>query len=117
LTVTLTAAEIIKLGAIRGRTQVFSTKAYFAAESGAERILYDTRQGATPYNIESCASDDCIIFGSPDTCDADCANSNKIQPAEDGSTYKVKYKKDGVDNVILNIGTYKNVTRVVELKY
>lgn len=44
LFISLTVGQIIANGIISGRAQIHSTKAFFAAESGIERILWETRQ-------------------------------------------------------------------------
>jgi hypothetical protein len=113
--ITLTSAEIIRQGIFKNRTQVYSTIAYFAAEAGAERILYDVR---SYYNIESCANDTCVTFGSPNTCVGSCSDLDKIQLLGNGAAYKINYTKDlSLNNVITSFGSYKDVTRAVELKY
>ncbi len=42
--IALAAAKLISSGVAEGGSQSRSTKAYFAAEAGAERILYEYRQ-------------------------------------------------------------------------
>jgi len=42
--ISLAAAKLIFSGVTESNTQARSTKAYFAAEAGAERILYEYRQ-------------------------------------------------------------------------
>ena len=44
LTIVMAVADIVRNGLIIDRTQLESTKAFFAAEAGAERILYDARK-------------------------------------------------------------------------
>lgn len=52
LLITLTASDVIRNGLTMSKTQMESTKAYFAAEAGAERILWDIRRTGPPAAIE-----------------------------------------------------------------
>jgi hypothetical protein len=117
LTVTLTASEIIKNGITMGRSQVYSTVAYFAAEAGAERILYDSRYGG--FNIENdCNPMGCVIFGTPDTCDLNspCTNNNRIN-SFNNAQYEIDYLYSAPDNIITCIGVSNGLKRAIELRY
>jgi hypothetical protein len=73
LTVTMAASSIIQNGIIMGKTQVHSTKAYFAAEAGLERLLYEIRKGA--FNVAGCSPGQYANL-SLDQCQATQATTN-----------------------------------------
>jgi len=56
LTVALSGSYIILLGIKASGIQSQSTKAYFAAESGAERLLWELRQNSWPLPTTSTTS-------------------------------------------------------------
>lgn len=53
LVVALSGAYLILMGITSGGLQAQSTKAYFAAESGIERILWEFRQNSADYGTEN----------------------------------------------------------------
>ena len=53
LIVSLGAASLVISGMKQGRTQSYSTKAYFAAESGTERVLWEIRKNG--FDPSGCA--------------------------------------------------------------
>ncbi|MDD5031482.1 MAG: hypothetical protein PHR36_00335 [Patescibacteria group bacterium] len=61
LVVALGAASLITAGITIGRTQAQSTKAFFAAEAGAEQALWEVRKNS--YSIPGADTDD-IFLGS-----------------------------------------------------
>ena len=133
LTVTLSASEIIRNGLKMGNLQYNSTKAYFAAEAGAERILYELRKPR--YDFDICADPSCATFdaanaltsnintaaGNDIVCN-NCNGSNEIQTFSNSTQYYVEYSTDGADTVLRSVGAYnhvsgENLNRVVELRY
>ena len=63
--VAMGGAYVVLLGIRAGGVQAQSTKAYFAAESGAERLLWEIRQNGCQGGSPSCTaspSDSTIIF-------------------------------------------------------
>ena len=65
LIVTLTASEVIRNNIIMSRDQYNSTKAYFAAEAGAERVLWEIMKNG--FDTSTCASNDYVTFSDPPT--------------------------------------------------
>lgn len=111
LTVVLTSSEIIRNGVISDKIQLDATKAYFAAEAGAEKLLWDVR-----FNNLTCNVSDCVNFSSPDSCDSTCSASNLSENLANNSSYRVIY--DDVSNSkVKSIGRYLSVNRVVEISY
>jgi hypothetical protein len=116
--VTIMASETIRLGIIAGRTQADSTKAYFAAEAGAERILWEDRKGT--FDFTACTN--CLTFGGDpgaiSGCDADCAIGINIkQTLANNSAFKIRYDYTDPDTVLKSYGSYQGAQRVVELSY
>lgn len=122
LTITLVASEIIRSGVILSRSQADSTKAYFAAEAGAERILWEVRKGT--FDFSSCLSE-CISFdsdpnGNINGCGVDCNTGlNIIQTLSNKATYKIRYNYVDPDTTVKCYGKYPDsgINRVIELKF
>ena len=118
LTVTLVAAEIGQSGIIAGRQQNDSTRAYFAAEAGAERVLNDVRNGNFVVGCSSCLSDNCVKFNSDpalDTCVA-CNSSDTSQKIKlSNDAYYMMAICNDVGNIIhaTSTGSFGDVNRVV----
>lgn len=121
LVVTLGASEIVKLGLRMGRTQLNSTKAFFAAETAAEQVLqevwknniYLERLGAVP-----CVADDWVNFTNAQCAgvEACCVGSPKIYALTD-SNYGVIYNKTGNDVTFRAIGSSTDIQRIMEISY
>jgi len=132
LAVTLSASEIIRNGLKMSNLQYNATKAYFAAEAGAERILYELRKPR--YNISLCADPSCVTFdnsnalisniiapGNNIICNS-CDDSDEIQIFPNKTEYYLEYSQDGAETVIKSVGTYNDISgedlkRIVELRY
>ena len=134
LTISLSLSAIVVNGLKMGANQVHSTKAFFAAEAGAERILWETRKenqsdpgegivghfcGVNPaYFCFANNTDDTL-----DDCVADCFAVGKFykQQLTNNSTYKIKFDYGiAAANVtrFKSYGNYNNeINRVIELKY
>jgi hypothetical protein len=115
LTITLVSSDIIRNGLLAGRSQVNSTKAYFAAEAGAERILYDIRNNG--FDVGGCNFFDYVKFGSPDTCDA--IYSGAEQSLSNTSKYYVTVglASDGITTYATSTGMFSDVSRVIEISF
>lgn len=112
LTIVLASSEVLSNGLQEDKLQLDSTKAYFAAEAGAERLLYQVRNA-----LLSCNDDECVNF-STNTCDGACDDADKIQILLTNSrTYKVRYNLDGFTNIFTSTGKCGTASRVVELRY
>ena len=135
------AADIVINSILATRTQVFSTKAYFAAEAGAERVLWEIRQNDTgsafmgscsPTNGEENCIDHWTINGPPSelrcypVSEANCTPSPPESPPISGSTFYVNYidcldasdcDTDQYSYIFTSIGKYKEVRRAVDTKF
>jgi len=100
LVVSLAAAKLILSGVRMSGTQARSTKAYFAGESGAERVLWEFRKNGL-YSGGLPGSDS-VVF------------SDTAMPNE--SIYKVDYTNPGTVKFI-STGSYRGVKRSVEVEF
>jgi len=134
LGVVLSASKIVQTGLVLDRTQFESTKAYFAAEAGAERILWAVRQIPAAYDINNeccvintCCDTECYIpFDGeiaatsdyePNVCDGDETNNFEKQVLSNDAKYIIKYEYSDPDTTITVTGSYDIVDRRVQLKY
>jgi hypothetical protein len=113
LTVTLGAASLVVAGINMSRTQERSTKAYFAAEAGAERVLWLVRKDGG-FNFEECAdSGQCVNFDTK-TCDACDAAFYLL--AND-TAYNVNYASTTDEIIFTSTGRYGGTRRSVQVGY
>ncbi|MCK5319778.1 hypothetical protein KAJ61_00125 [Candidatus Parcubacteria bacterium] len=134
LTISLSLSAIVVNGLKMGITQVHSTKAFFAAEAGAERILWEIRgendndpgEGIFLHFCDVNPAYFCFSntpFGTLDSCGAlPCpAGEFEIQQLTNNSTYKIKFDYGiAAANTtrLKSYGNYNNeINRVIELKY
>lgn len=115
LTVSLSVASIVMSDIIMSRTQTNSTKAYFAAEAGAERILYLARKESFLSGASCTGLTTCVDFTAKDcvSCDDAGAKNNLTN----GSSYKVEYFFTAPNVNIVSAGTYSGARRSVEIGY
>ena len=116
LVVSLGAANLINLGIRQSRIQVYSTKAYFAAEAGAERVLWEIRKNG--FNPSSCVENvDYVIFDNdnfpPNTA---VCGSEQINSLFNNATYSVFYKLSS-PITFESIGRFQDAKRSVEVSY
>lgn len=110
LTVALGVASLITPGILMGRTQTNSTKAFFAAESGAERALWAIRRGG--FDASACGAGDCMDLNSLNC--APCAGLT--YSLSNNAFYQVEY--DASAGVVLNSdGDYVDTKRRIEISY
>ena len=112
-----------------GGEQARSTKAYFAAEAGAERVIYEVRkEGFIPHLF--CSDNGIFGFTAADALnssiskedgrcedDIDSHNSRQTFTATNASYY-VRYNEGASNEVIIKfMGSYGGTNRLVELEY
>lgn len=78
LTVSLGAANLIVPGLVMSRVQNYSTKAYFAAEAGAERVLWEVRKNNYVVPDVNTANIFTGSLGNASAYDVDYATSSPI---------------------------------------
>jgi hypothetical protein len=97
LLTSLTAAGMIFSGIQMVRVQTSSTKAFFAAEAGVEKALWEVRKNG--YSLPG--SDEKGIFSGT---------------LDNGSTYSVDYTAS-TTNIITSIGEFDDTKRSVEVEW
>jgi len=97
LIVAISGSSLVLAGIKAGGIQAQSTKAYFAAEAGSERLLWELRKNSYYYSSPSTAS---VIFS--DTLSG-------------GTNYQV-YFTDYPPLIFRSVGEYQNNRRSVELR-
>ena len=122
LIVSLGAADLATSGIKQGRTQAYSIKAYFAAEAGAERVLWEIRKNNfifTRSDNTICQANDYINFDNinippnPATCGSEQDNA-----LLNGAIYNVIFKSGGaVATTTAAVGNYHGTSRSVETSY
>jgi len=118
LVVTLGAANLIVPGIKMSRTQERSTKAYFAAEAGAERILWEVRREINYFEFKrgdgsSCITGDYINF---DTIPVTCDNSGHSYSLSNNASYSIIYSA-GPPITFTSEGAYLGTRRSVDVGY
>jgi hypothetical protein len=123
LAITLGAAALVAQGIKLHRTQKWSTVAFFAAESGAERILYEDRKGGFDFlraDGSVCQPGDYISLN-PDDCggsDICCvASFTETELSEDGPRFNIIYNEEYPEIILKSTGAYQETRRRIELRY
>lgn len=114
LTVTMGVAALLIPDIIRARVQSRSTKAFFAAETGSERMLWSLRQGSPVFNLASCDSANRYANLSTGVC----VSSIVSYPLEDiNSTYYIEVASTS-PVIFKSFGMSRNTTvRVIEITF
>lgn len=103
IVIAMGGASLALSGIKMAGTQSQSTKAYFVAEAGAERLLYEVRQSQTI----SLASDLGLVI-EPEAIDVS------------GATYWVYFtakRPYDLENVFTSLGSFLNTRRSVDLRF
>lgn len=100
LVVTLAAADIIFAGIKMNRLVGYSNLAFFAAETGMERSLWEARKNS--YTLP--ASNQSNVFPSGSSLD-------------NGSSYQVNFASSTPNVTFTSIGGYRGVKRSVQTTY
>jgi len=96
LVVALSGAYVVALGLRAGGVQAQSTKAYYAAEAGAEQLLWELRQNGYEYGAPS----EIPLFSGA---------------LSSGASYDV-YFRDFPPLIFQSVGNYQNSQRSVEIR-
>ncbi len=102
MVVAVSGAYIIVLGIKSSGLQSQSTKAYFAAESGAERALWELRKNNWSYYEEEVSSDNSL--------------SKFDTELSSGASYKVYYTHNVKPIIFDSVGNYLRTKRSVQLR-
>jgi len=118
LAVVLSASEVIRNCLVVNRVQLDSTRAYFASEAAAERILWTVRNNIS--DLSSCnAINHCAHFdaGNSIICDANCSAVNSVSAVFPNYKYYIDYDSAGVGTKLICYGFYSSSSRAVEISY
>jgi|GEM_PF-412225 len=122
LSISLGAATLVAQGIKLHRTQKWSTVAFFAAESGVERILYEDRKGGFDFlraDDTPCLAGDYISLDPADcvTSDICCVSSFRDTALSNGARFNITYGEEGLEIVLKSIGSYLGTRRRIEVRY
>jgi len=113
LTATLLSSALIIRGIQLNRSQKWSTTAYFAAESGIERVVWYLRKQGCDFD-DSIWSGKCVSFGGACPAPIVCGAGADIPVG--AAKYRIEYFKDGVDLKLKSTGSYSGLKRSVEIR-
>jgi hypothetical protein len=116
LTVGLSLGSVVINGLKVSKTQANATQAYFAAEAGAEKFLWEVRKGVfdPPTGKPTCEDGEYINTGFDG-----CVGTEQRSTLFDGAEYYILYNYDTVDatTTLTNFGEYRGTRRAVRLVY
>ena len=114
LAVGLSLSNIVVNGLKVSRTQANATQAYFAAEAGAERILWEIRKDSFDPWDSGCNNTNNYINPSFDACVGTVPLAmNSLTVGE----FYIRYATTTATTTLSNFGLYKGTRRSVQLKY
>ena len=122
LMISLAASSLVLANVAMNRNQEWSAGAYFAAEAGAEKIIYETWQnGVVLLSLGSCTGDgSCLKFsaGQPSDCGS-CSDNDTKYTLPNNAYFQIKYTLDQANSqTILDcIGYFHGTRRSVQVKY
>ncbi len=116
LTVVLGAANLVMLRIKMSGAQERSTIAYFAAETGIERTLWEIRQNS--FELKRGDSSDCqvgnyVYFDNTPTV---CDNSEHNYPLSNNALYNVVYSSNS-PVTFTSTGIFSGLRRSVDIRY
>lgn len=114
LSISFGVADLIMSGTKASRHQVRSGTAFYAAEAGTERILWEIRKNEFDYS--GCSAGNYLNFSvSPAVC-VPTVTSYSL-PNLNGTDYRVVYNKIGGLIYFKSIGDYLGDRRAVEISF
>jgi len=132
LFIAITASDIIRNGLQMSQAHLQSTKAYYGAESGTERMLWEIRKNSHDPVVDSWTATECINFNievngniatpETNTCGTNASGNFTHQKlSSDDIIYSTEYNNNGAMPLFIklkSIGEYEGITRrVVEIGY
>ncbi len=116
LTAAFGAANLVVSGIKMSGTQERSTVAYFAAEAGAERVLWEIRKNG--FLVSGCDNtvNKYVFFGAGPGDPAICDSSEHGETLSNISSYSVMYTSN-LPITFVSAGSYAGVKRIVEIGY
>jgi len=116
MVVTMGISSVLLAGIKMGGAQVRSTKAFFAAEAGAERTLWEIRKnGFDPNDIgDPCVRGEYINL---DTDPASCDAGVHEYELPNFAKYYIIFESGAPNTIIKNYGEYLGTKRTIEIMY
>lgn len=108
------SADLVTSGIKMSRTQMHSSRAYFAAESGAERVTWEFSKNS--FDTATCDTGECIKFSAYPLVCQECDNDTKVS-LTNGSEYEVSVATSSPDLIMVSTGDYSGVKRAIELNF
>ena len=116
LTVSFSLSNIVTNGLKVSVNQTNATKAYYAAESGAEQYLWEVRQNAFyPENGPICFDEEYVL-----TNFTGCSlplNATNTFNLSNGASFYVFYEFNTPTTTVTNFGEYKGTRRAIQIAY
>ncbi len=121
----LGSADLVKQGIRANRNQEYSATAYFAAETGAERTLWENRKngfefaGCVPYSTDPLNAS-CVVFSTSTQAFCLPCTDNLTRYHLDGAFYQVRYNDEDPSSDfvwLLAIGEFRDIVRSIEVSY
>ena len=116
LIISLGAASLMMSGLKQGRTQAYSTKAYYVAEAGAERVLWEIRKNG--FNVGACSVGQYVNFddiNDPPNYSAFCDGTYSVNLSNSSKYFSI-YKGNAPISFDV-VGDYSDVKRSIEISY
>ncbi len=132
LFIAITASDIIRNGLRMSQAHLQSTKAYYGAESGTERMLWEIRKNGSDPVTDGWIATKCINFDAEvggdiaipttNTCYLDASGNFTHQKLSSNNViYHTEYNNNGAVPLFIklkSVGEYEGITRrVVEIGY
>ncbi len=118
LTVTFTASDIVLSGLKMSKERYNSTKAYFAAESAGERIIWHVRK-PRDFDTTGCVNGDYVSFDVLGECGGGvcCVGALREYTLSNNAKYSIQYSYSAPLTTLSCLGEYASVGRRIELIY
>jgi len=104
--------NVILNGLQMNTIQIHAVKSFFAAEGGAERMLWEIRQDS--FDFSGCGSNDEINYNN-----LGCTNNvtDYTHTFGNGSKFVLYYNYANPDTTITSVGNFLDTARQVKIKY
>jgi hypothetical protein len=111
LIVVLGVSSLVSSSLRLSRAQENSAKAYYAAESGVERLIWAI--GKDSFDLGSC---DLSVNKFVDFVGKKCTSAKNIYSLSNNSSYYLTYTNDSPSSFEV-VGKYANISRSIEISY
>lgn len=121
-------SNIVNMSIRISKEQLDSTKTYYAAEAGAEKILWEARKNKliedgilSTTDCEVCYDNSNVLLGLVKTpaangCASSCGGAN-VQNLASGTSYTIDYDYEVGTTTLTIKGFYENVRRTIDISW